>query len=351
MFTVVHVINQFFAGIGGETKADTAVGVFDGASGAARGLQAQLASDGKVIATVFYGDNYFHEHVEQAKSAILREIQLRRPEIVVAGPAFNSGRYGFASIEICEEVSTKLGIPCIAGMHADNPAVSSYRNNKNPRVYVLPTAETAAGMTQALESLAQFARRLADGSPIKSAAEEGYLPRGIRRDETADRPAVKRAISMLLDRINGRPFITEIPVEVWDNVESAPPIRELSKKTIGIIATSGVVPWGNPDGFKIFRNTQWRKYNIDGLDRMEPGKWEAIHGGYNVSFINQNLHYGVPLDTLRDLEAERIIGRIYPAYYVVPGNQGSPSVMRRIGEEIAADMRKEGIGGVLLVAT
>lgn len=84
---------------------------------------------------------------------------------------------------------------------------------------------------------------------------------------------------------------------------------------------------------------------------MESGRWEAIHGGYNVSFINQNPHYGLPLDVLRELETERIIGKLYPEYYVVPGNQGSPSVMRRIGEEIAADMRKEGADGVLLVAT
>ncbi|MBI3057735.1 MAG: glycine/betaine/sarcosine/D-proline family reductase selenoprotein B, partial [Deltaproteobacteria bacterium] len=112
-----------------------------------------------------------------------------------------------------------------------------------------------------------------------------------------------------------------------------------------------VVPWGNPDGFKTYRNTHWRKYNIAELKRMESGRWEAVHGGYNVSFMNQNPHYGVPLDALRTLEAEGVIGMLYPAYYVVPGNQGSPSVMKRIGQEIAADLRKEAVDGVLLVAT
>ena len=67
--------------------------------------------------------------------------------------------------------------------------------------------------------------------------------------------------------------------------------------------------------------------------------------------MNQNPHYGVPLDVLRAFERERLIGKLYPAYYVVPGNQGSPSVMRRIGQEIAADLQKEGVDGVLLVAT
>ena len=57
----------------------------------------------------------------------------------------------------------------------------------------------------------------------------------------------------------------------------------------------------------------------------------AVHGGYNVAYMNQNPHYGVPLDALRGLEAEGAIGpgKLYPAYYVIPGNQGSPAVMRR----------------------
>jgi glycine reductase len=351
MVNIVHVVNQFFAGIGGEEKADSPVALFEGACGAGRGLQAQLGDNGRVIATIYYGDNYFHDHPEEAKSAILRGIESRRPDVVVAGPSFNSGRYGFASVEICEVVSRNLGISCVVGMHSENPAVSVYQDNKNPGVFLFPTTETAAGMTQALSSMAKFACRLAAGAEIQSAEREGYLPRGIRRTEKADRPAVKRAIAMLLDRLEGRPFTTEIPVETWDQTQIAAPLTDLSKMTIGIVTTSGVVPWGNPDGFKIFRNTYWRKYNVGGLKRMEPGQWEAIHGGYNVSFINQNLHYGLPLDTLRELESEGVIGRVYPAYYVVPGNQGSPSVMRRIGEEIAADMRKEGLNGVLLVAT
>jgi hypothetical protein len=56
---------------------------------------------------------------------------------------------------------------------------------------------------------------------------------------------------------------------------------------------------------------------------------------------------------LRSLEAEGEIGagKLYPAYYVIPGNQGSPTVMRRIGQEIAADLKKDNVEGVLFVAT
>ena len=57
MIRIVHIVNQFFAGIGGEDKADVGVGVSEDPAGAARGLQAQLADRGQVIATIHFGDN------------------------------------------------------------------------------------------------------------------------------------------------------------------------------------------------------------------------------------------------------------------------------------------------------
>ncbi len=351
MLTVVHVVNQFFAGLGGEEKADIPVGVAEGAVGVARAFQAQLGDQASVVATVYFGDNYFHEHLEQAKEAILREVCSRKPQVVVAGPAFNAGRYGLACVEISQMISENLELPCVTAMHPANPAVLAYREHHNLKSFLLPSSETAVGMAQALASIARFVLRVGMGVEIGPAEKEGYIARGVRRMEKADRPGAKRAIDMLLKRLKGRPITTEIPVEAWDGVKFAHPVSDLSSATIAVITTSGVVPWGNPDGFKIFRNTFWRKYDIARLSTMEPGRWEAIHGGYNVSYMNQNPHYGMPLDVLRSLEADKTIGRLYPSYYVVPGNQGSPSVMRRIGQELAADLHREGIDGVLLVST
>jgi betaine reductase len=351
MFSIVHFVNQFFSGIGGEDKADTPVGVLEKPSGVTRSLQSQLAEQARVITTIYCGDNYFHEHPEEAKEAVLREVRERKPQLFVAGPAFNSGRYGLAGVEICHAVASDLGIPCVTAMHPDNPAVEVYRKYRNQKIYLLPTAETVAGMNEAMKSLARFTRRLASGAEIGSAEKEGYLPRGIRRQLRTDRPAVERAIEMLMKKLRDEPFVTELPMETWDQITPAPPLRDLSNATIALVTTSGVVPWGNPDSFRTFRNTFWRKYGFAELGAMEPGRWEAVHGGYNVSAMNEKPHYGVPLDALRALEAEKFFGRLYPAYYVVPGNQGNPTTMSRIGQEIAADLRKEGADGVLLVAT
>lgn len=353
MSTIVHVVNQFFAGLGGEEKAGMPVGVIENTAGAARGLQTHLGAQGAIVCTIYYGDNYFHEHNQEAMRAILEAVRARRPEILVAGPAFNSGRYGMSCVEVCHRVAGELQIPCVTAMHEDNPAIGAYRELADARVFCLPASETAAGMSDALKAMAKFVARLAAGAAIGPALQEGYLPRGIRRLEQTDRTGAERAIDMLLKKVNNEPFVTEIPMEAWDDIAPAPALADLKNRNIAVITTSGVVPWGNPDRFKTYRNTQWRKYNFAELKELEPGKWEAVHGGYNVAYMNKNPHYGVPLDALRSLEADGVIGagKLYPAYYVIPGNQGSPAVMRRVGREIAADLKKDNVEGVLFVAT
>jgi len=353
MTKIVHVVNQFFAGLGGEEKADLPVGVIEGSAGAARALEMKLGEEAKIVCTIYVGDNYFHEHKDDATEALLNAVRAAGPEVLAAGPAFNSGRYGLSCVEICDAVSNRLAVPCVTAMHNENPGVGVYREVANPRVYCLPTAETTAGMSDALTRLAAFAIRLARGEQIGSAIKEGYIGRGIRRIEKTAQRGATRALDMLLKKIKGEPFESELPMEIWDDAVAAPPLAQVKDRNIAVVTTSGVVPFGNPDKFKTYRNTYWRKYNIAELKELEAGKWEAVHGGYNVAYMNQNPHYGVPLDALRALEADGEIGpgKLYPAYYVIPGNQGSPTVMRRMGQEIAADLKKDGVEGVLFVAT
>jgi betaine reductase len=353
MIKIVHVVNQFFAGLGGEEKADLPVGVIEGCAGAARALAQKLGAESEIVCTIYVGDNYFHEHKEEALKAILEAVGAANPQALVAGPAFNSGRYGLACVEICDAVANGMEIPCLTAMHEENPGVGAYREFVNPRIYCLPTTEATTGMSDALTRLAGFAIRLARREEIGSAAKEGYIGRGIRRIEKTEQSGATRALDMLLRKINNQPFESELPMEVWDDTPPATPLSQVKDRNIAVVTTSGVVPWGNPDKFKTYRNTYWRKYNIAELKELEPGKWEAVHGGYNVAYMNQNPHYGVPLDALRTLEAEGVIGagKLYPAYYVIPGNQGSPTVMRRIGQEIAADLKKGNVEGVLFVAT
>ncbi|MBI3064422.1 MAG: glycine/betaine/sarcosine/D-proline family reductase selenoprotein B, partial [Deltaproteobacteria bacterium] len=113
----------------------------------------------------------------------------------------------------------------------------------------------------------------------------------------------------------------------------------------------GVVACGNPDGFKTYGNTQWRKYSFDKMNSMKDASWDVYHGGYNTVFMHENPNYGVPLDVCREIEKENAFGKLYPFFYSTPGNMALISAMQAISREILKDMKAEGIDGVLLVST
>ena len=68
---VVHYMNQFFGGIGGEDKAMVGPEVRDGAVGPGMAIQKTLMDKGEVVATVTCGDNYFVEKTDEATQEII----------------------------------------------------------------------------------------------------------------------------------------------------------------------------------------------------------------------------------------------------------------------------------------
>ena len=247
MIKVVHVVNQFFAGLGGEEKAGLPVGSIAGSVGAARALEQKLGPEAKLVCTIYVGDNYFHEHKDEALKAILDAVRAAAPDVVVAGPAFNSGRYGLSCVETCSAVANGLGIPCVTAMHEENPGIGAYHELADPRVYCLPTTEATTGMNDAMTRMATLAMRLGRHEEIGSALKEGYIGRGIRRIESIDLRGATRAVDMLLKKIHHEPFTSELPMEVWDDAPAAPPLVRVNERNIAVVTTSGVVPWGNPD--------------------------------------------------------------------------------------------------------
>ena len=95
---VVHYINQFFAQIGGEEKADYPARTACRRSCRTRYWHSQqnFEDEAEIIATIICGDSYFNENLEKAKAEILEMVKEQAPDVFIAGPAFNAGRYGVA---------------------------------------------------------------------------------------------------------------------------------------------------------------------------------------------------------------------------------------------------------------
>ena len=348
---VMHYLNQFFAGMGAEDKTDLPPDFRKGALGLGKRLQSLLGDSAKIVVTTYCGDNYFAENTDKALEAILEIAKDHDVEIVVAGPAFAAGRYGFACSEVCHFLSASAGLCCLTGMFPENPGVDGYRQYKDKGVFLLPTSDAITGMEEALLRMAKFISKLASGSAIGLAAKEGYLPRGIRLDVDVSKIGAERAIDMLKDKLAGRTFETEIPYESFEEVAIPRAIANIKDAYIALASSTGLTTAGNPYGFKMFRNTKFEKYPIGNMNSMKEAGWDVLHGGYGTTFMLNNPNYGVPLDAARELEGEDAFGRLYPYFYGTTGVEGVISAMEDIGRGIVADMKAEGVDAVLLVST
>ena len=178
-YKVVHYINQFFAGIGGEEKADIQPEVRESVIGPGMALAKELGEDYEIVATVICGDNYFGENLDEATDTIIEMVKKYEPDVFVAGPAFNAGRYGVACGTICKAVEERLGVPVITAQYEENPGVDMFRKD----VIIVKTGDSSASMRKVVPVLANLVKKLATGEEILGPSIEGYHERGIRVKE------------------------------------------------------------------------------------------------------------------------------------------------------------------------
>ncbi|MEE9275553.1 MAG: glycine/betaine/sarcosine/D-proline family reductase selenoprotein B [bacterium] len=343
---IVHYLNQFFAGVGGEEESDHPLTLKEGPVGPGLLLQKILAGEGEVAATLFCGDSAFSSDEEAFADAALAHIRRLAPDLLIAGPAFNAGRYGLACARLCR-AALGAGVPALTAMHPENPGVAACRRE----IRVVPAAETAAGMEEALHGLARLGLKLARGERVGAAAEEGYLPRGIRYNEISEVPTAQRAVDMVLKKIKGEPFVSELIVEKLDEVPPPPPIGDLESAVIAVVSEGGMVPPDNPDRIPGSRASNWGKYTFAGLDELPEGSFISIHGGYNTVFVNEDPDRIIPVDALRRLEREGAIAGLHDTFLSTCGNGGGYGDMQEVGRAWVKELRAMGVTGVVLPAT
>lgn len=344
---VVHYLNQFFGQIGGEAAADAAPMIRAGLVGPGQALQAALGDGATIVATVICGDNRFADAPEPMAAALVELIREHAPHVLVAGPAFNAGRYGLACGHLCVAAAERLGIPAVTGMAHENPAVELFRD----RVLIARTGETARGMADALTRLAGLAVRLGRGERLDRPAEAGCFARGLKRSVIRSDPAARRAVDLLMKKLTGAPYRSEISIPTFDRVPPATPPADLSRALVAVVTDGGLIHAGNPEGMPAGFTDRRTTLSVAGRARLDTESFDVNHGGYDTRFVRTDPNRLVPLDALRELEAEGVIGRLADTVHSTAGLGMSLTAARRIGREIAGSLKEDGVEAVILTST
>lgn len=343
---VVHYINQFFAGLGGEEKADVKPEVREGKVGPGAALAAALGQEAEIVATVVCGDSYYNENLEEAKKNVLDMVRQQKADLFIAGPAFNAGRYGVACGDICKAVSEELGIPVLTGMYEENPGVDIYRKD----VDIVETGNSAAGMRKAVPVMAKVALKMLKGEELKG-PEDGLFERGIRKNISRAARGSQRAVEMLIAKLNDKPFETEYPMPAFDRVTPNPAVKDISKVKVAVVTSGGIVPKGNPDNIEASSASKYGKYDIDGVTDLTSDGYQTAHGGYDPVYANEDPDRVLPVDVLRDMEKEGLIGGLHRYYYSTVGNGTSVANSVGFASEFAKELKADGVGAVILTST
>ena len=341
-FRVVHYINQFYAGIGGEEKADYQPEIREGVVGPGMALNAALGSDAEVVATVICGDSYFASNMEKAAADIIEMIKKFEPDAFIAGPAFNAGRYGTACGAMCDAVSKQLNIPVISGMYPENPGVEMYKKS----AYIVETPDSAVGMRKAVPAMAKLALQL-----LKGETPEGYIERGIRKNKFYDKLAAERCVDMFVAKIKGEKFETEYKMPTFDRVDPQPAVKDLKNAVIALVTSGGICPKGNPDHIEASSASKFGEYDITGVMDLTSEHYCTAHGGYDATYADQDADRVLPVDVMRDLEKEGVIKKLHTKFYATVGNGTAVANAKKFGAEIANRLVADGVTAVILTST
>ena len=345
----VYYINQFYAGMGGEEMADTGLHILNEKKGPALGIEPMWKDEMEVVKVLVCGDNFINTDAkfEEILPTIKKEIEESNPDVFVAGPAFNAGRYGVACGTIAAAVQEELGIPSLTGMYVENPGADMFKN----QVYMVSTKNSAAGMRDAVKKMAPLAVKLGKGEPIGASAEEGYMPNGVRVNFFEKERGSKRAVDMLLKKLADKPFVTEFPMPDFDRVEPNPAVKDLAHAKIALVTSGGIVPKGNPDHIESSSASHYGEYDIAGVMDLTEETYETAHGGYDPVYANEDSDRVLPVDVLRDMEKEGVIGELHHLFYTTTGNGTAVASAKAFADEFSQKLKADGVDAVILTST
>lgn len=344
---VVHYINQFYAGMGGEDTASVGISVKEEPVGPGLLLKGLLGDNYEIVATIICGDNHIAENIEEVCGEFAEIIKKYEGQLFIAGPGFNAGRYGLGCGAATAIVTEKLKIPAVTALYEENPGADVYKD----RAYILKTGNNASKIRGAMKSVAAFAKRLVEGDVIEDGEKEGYHGMGPAIVIDYSVPACKRALDMLLDKYNHRKFQTEVAMPKREDIPVPMLNKPLNEIKLAIVTDGGLVPKGNPDNMVPTNSKYFKNYEFGNVDRLDAADYEVSHQGYNNAFVLEDPNRLVPVDAAMKLKEEGKIGDVLTSYYTTAGVMTPKEVGKKFGEGIAQDMLSKGVDAVILTST
>ena len=156
---------------------------------------------------------------------------------------------------------------------------------------------------------------------------------------------------MLVRKLKDEEFTTEYPMPEFDNVAPATAISNLSKAKIALVTSGGIVPKGNPDRIESSSASKYGTYSIENVDTLTADSYETAHGGYDPSYANQDPNRVLPLDIVREMEKEGVIGSLHNYFYTTVGNGTAVANAKKYAAEIAQKLLADGVDAVILTST
>jgi D-proline reductase (dithiol) PrdB len=141
-----------------------------------------------------------------------------------------------------------------------------------------------------------------------------------------------------------------------DSYEEIPwtaPSKPLAEAKVALLSTTGLSMRGDPpfdmEGERrepTWGDPSWRRISSDAT----PENVDVNHLHIKTDYIRRDLNVALPLDRLRELVADGVVGSVAPSHYSVMGYQGSDParIAHRSGAEIAASLEAEEVDLLLL---
>lgn len=136
-------------------------------------------------------------------------------------------------------------------------------------------------------------------------------------------------------------FVPRIPAVVW-----TPVTKLLSDMTIALV-TAGGVHRRSDAPFALAGDTSYREIpgDVNSADLM------VSHGGYDNTDVQRDINCMFPIDRLRELMAEGVIGHVASTHFGLMGGGGDVRAFTDVtGPTIARKLKDARVDAVLLTA-